>query len=210
LPEISSLNNIQLDAIKEIGNIGTGNAATALSKLLGKVVEMDVPKVELVSIYELSEFYGSPTVPVAAVFVRSEGKFSCSVIFIGSEDGANEMIKMWFSMSFGDFVTDGLPDEMLDSGLAELGNIIIGSFLGAINALIETTFQISVPGVAHDMLGSVLDVVASLFGTVGEYALVISTTLRISGVEDVNMDGNIILLPDPDALELLLRKLQVL
>jgi len=209
LSEISSLNSIQLDAIKEIGNIGTGNAATALSKLLGKVVEMDVPKVELVSIYELSEYYGSPTTPVASVFVRSEGKFSCNVIFIDSEEGANEMVRMWLSVYFGDFAAEGLPDEMMDSGLAELGNIIIGSFLGAINSLIETTFQISVPGVAHDMLGSILDVVAAIFGAFGEYALVISTTLRISGVEDVDMDGNIILLPDPDALELLLRKLQV-
>jgi len=209
LPEISSLSNIQLDAIKEIGNIGTGNAATALSKLLGRVVEMDVPKVELVSIYELSEYYGSSTTPVASVFVRSEGKFSCSIIFINSENGANEMIKMWLKVYFGNFVAEELPDEMLDSGLAELGNIIVGSFLGAINSLIETTFQMSVPGVAHDMLGSILDVVASIFGVMGEYALVISTTLRISGVDSVNMDGNIILLPDPDALELLLRKLQV-
>jgi len=210
LSVISSLNTIQLDAIKEIGNIGTGNAATALSKLLSKVVEMDVPKVELVSIYELSEYYGSPTMPVASVFVRSEGKFSCSVIFIDSEEGANEMVKMWLSVYFGDFAAEALPHDMMDSGLAELGNIIIGSFLGAVNALIETTFHISVPGVAHDMLGSILDVVASMFGVFGEYALVISTTLRISGAEDVNMDGNIILLPDPDALELLLRKLQVL
>ena len=207
---ITSLNSFQLDAIKEVGNIGTGNAATALSKLLGRVVEMDVPKVELVSIYELSEYYGSPTMPVASVFVRSESKFSCSIIFIGTEEGANEMIKMWLGVYFGDFAAEELPAEMFDSGLGELGNIIIGSFLGAINALIETTFQISVPGVARDMLGSILDVVASIFGTFGEYALVISTVLRISGTEDVNMDGNIILLPDPDALELLLRKLQVL
>ena len=207
---ISSLNSIQLDAIKEIGNIGTGNAATALSKLLSRVVEMDVPKVELVSIYELSEYYGSPTMPVASVFVRSDSKFSCSIIFINSEEGANEMVKMWLSVYFGDFAAEELPNEMMDSGLAEIGNIIIGSFLGAINALIETAFQISVPGVAHDMLGSVLDVVAAMFGAFGEIALIISTTLRIGGAEDINMDGNIILLPDPDALELLLRKLQVL
>ena len=210
MAEIQLLTGIQLDAIKEIGNIGTGNAATALSKLLGRVVEMDVPKVEMVSIYELSEYYGSPTTPVASVFVHSEGKFSCSVVFIDSEEGANEMIKMWLRVYFGDFSAEELPVEMMNSGLAELGNVIIGSFLGAINSLIGTTFLISVPGVAHDMLGSILDVVASIFGVMGEYALVVSTTLRISGAKNVNMDGNIILLPDPDALELLLGKLQVL
>jgi len=210
LSRIQSLTSIQLDAIKEIGNIGTGNAATTLSKILGRVVEMDVPKVEMVSIYELSEYYGSPTTPVAAVFVNSEGKFSCSVIFMDSEDGANEMIKMWLSAYYNNFVAEELPEEILDSGFSELGNVIIGSFLGAINDLIGTTHQTSVPGVAHDMLGSILDVVASIFGASGEYALVVSTTLRISGSDRGDMDGNIILIPNPEALELLLRKLQVL
>jgi chemotaxis protein CheC len=210
LSRIPLLTNIQLDAIREIGNIGAGNAATALSKLLGRVVEMDVPKVEMISIYELSEYYGSPTTPVASVFMHSEGKFSCSVVFIDSEIGAKEMIKMWLNVYCGGFTTEDLPDEMLDSGLAELGNVIIGSLLGAINALIGTEFQMSVPGVAHDMLGSILDVVASIFGTMGEYALVVSTTLRISGADSVNTDGNIIFLPNPEALELLLGKLQVL
>ena len=207
---IQSLTATQLDAIKEIGNIGAGNAATSLSKLLDRVVEMDVPKVEMVSIYELSEYYGSPTTPVAAVFIYSEGKFSCSVIFIDSEEGANEMIRMWLEASFNNFTAEELPIEMLDSGLAELGNVIMGSFLGAINEIIGTKYQTSVPGVAHDMLGSILDVVASIFGATGDYALVVSTTLRISGSKSVNMDGNIILLPAPEALELLLGKLQVL
>jgi len=210
LSEIQSLTSIQLDVIKEIGNIGAGNAATALSKILNRVVEMDVPKVDLISIYELSEYYGSPTTPVASVFVHSDGNFSCSVIFIDSESGAKEMINMWLNVYFGDFTTEELPGEMLDSGLAELGNVIIGNFLGAINSIIGTAFQISVPGVAHDMLGSILDVVASIYGYMGEYALVVSTTLRISGIESVNMDGNIILLPNPEALELLLIKLQAL
>ena len=210
MSEIHSLSNIQLDAIKEIGNIGAGNAATALSKILSRVVEMDVPKVDLVSIYELSEFYGSPTTPVASVFVHSDGKFSCSVIFIDSETGAKEMINMWLNVYFGDFAAEELPGDMLDSGLAELGNVIIGSFLGAINDIIKTAFQTSVPGVAHDMLGSILDVVASIYGYMGESALVVNTTLRISGAESVDMDGNIILLPNPEALKLLLNKLMVL
>ena len=211
MSEIPLLNSIQLDAIKEVGNIGTGNAATAISKLLCRVVEMDVPKVEIVSIYELSEYYGSPTMPVASVFVHSEGKFSCSVIFIDSEENAIDMIKIWLNINLGDFPNEELPAEILNSGLAELGNVIIGSFLGAISDLIETTFQISIPGVAHDMLGAILDVVASMYGIMGEYALVVNTTLRINGANrNVNMDGNIILLPDPESLELLLRKLQAL
>lgn len=210
MPSISSLTGVQLDAIKEVGNIGTGNAATALSKLLGTVVEMDVPKAEMVSIYELSEYYGSPTTPVAAVFVRSDGKFSCSMIFLESEEGAAKIIEMWLKTRFEDLDREDLSEEMLDSGFSEIGNIILGSFLNSINMLIETTHQISVPGVAHDMLGAVLDVVTSTFGMLGDYALVVNTTLRLSGADDPAMDGHIVLIPDPDALELLLGKLQVL
>jgi chemotaxis protein CheC len=101
---------------------------------------------------------------------------------------------------------------MTDSALSEVGNIILSSFLNAVNMLIGTEHQISVPGVAHDMLASILDVVASIFGQLGEMALVVNTELRVGGLEDSerNISGNIVMLPDPDALELLLRKLQVL
>lgn len=207
---ISNLTDTQLDAIKEVGNVGTGNAATALSKLLGYVVEMDVPKAEMISIYELSEYYGSPTTPVAAVFLRSEGKFSCSVVFISSEEEASGMVEIWLKSQFGDFAPTPLPDDMLDSGLAEIGNIIIGSFLNSINILIDTDHRMSVPGVAHDMLGAVLDVVSSLFGMMGEVAMVVNTTLRAGEADNVKVDGKIILIPDPESLEILLGKLQVL
>lgn len=208
--DLSSFNYLQLDAIREVGNIGTGNAATALSKLLGRMIDMDVPKAELVSIYELAGHYGDPTELIAAVFVRSLGDFGCSLIFIQKEEGARMMVDLLLRQQFGDAVPPDLPQEISDSALTEVGNIILSSFLNAINLLIGTEHQISVPGVAHDMLSSILDVVASIFGQMGEMALVVNTELRVEGADGAAGSGNIIMLPDPDALELLLRKLQVL
>lgn len=208
--DLSSFNNMQLDAIREVGNIGTGNAATALSKLLGRMIDMDVPKAELVSIYELAEHYGDPTELIAAVFVRSLGDFGCSLIFIQKEEDAKMMVDLLLKQQFGDAVPPDLPQEISDSALTEVGNIILSSFLNAINLLIGTEHQISVPGVAHDMLSSILDVVASIFGQMGEMALVVNTELHVEGTDGATGSGNIIMLPDPDALELLLRKLQVL
>ena len=208
--DLSSFNYLQLDAIREVGNIGTGNAATALSKLLGRMIDMDVPKAELVSIYELAEHYGDPTELIAAVFVRSLGDFGCSLIFIQKEEAARMMVDLLLRQQFGDAVPPDLPQEISDSALTEVGNIILSSFLNAINLLIGTEHQISVPGVAHDMLSSILDVVASIFGQMGEMALVVNTELRVEGADGAAGSGNIIMLPDPDALELLLRKLQVL
>ncbi|MDR1649140.1 MAG: chemotaxis protein CheC [Synergistaceae bacterium] len=209
--DLSSFNHLQLDAIREVGNIGTGNAATALSKLLSCMIDMDVPQADLVSIYSLADYYGNPDTPVAAVFVRSLGDFGCSLIFIQEEEDASLMVDLLLKQQFGQIPPD-FPQEMIDSALSEVGNIILSTFLNAVNLLIGVEHQISVPGVAHDMLASILDVVASIFGQMGEMALVVNTELRVggSGESKRNISGNIVMLPDPDALELLLRKLQVL
>ncbi|MBQ7262585.1 MAG: chemotaxis protein CheC, partial [Synergistaceae bacterium] len=149
--DIASFTDIQLDAIREVGNIGTGNAATALSKLLSCMIDMAVPKVGVVSIYELSQHFGDPDQQIAAVFVRSLGGFGCSLIFIQQEEDAMQMVDLLLKQQFGEGnVPADLPPELSDSALSELGNIILSSFLNAINLLIGTEHQISVPGVAHD------------------------------------------------------------
>jgi chemotaxis protein CheC len=124
------------------------------------------------------------------------------------EEGSKLMVDLLLQQQFGDSVPESLPQEIADSALAEMGNIILSSFLNAINMLIGTKHQISPPGVAHDMLASILDVAVSMFGQMGEMAVLVNTELRVEGAK--NISGNIVLLPDPDALELLLRKLQVL
>ena len=208
--DLGSFNSLQLDAIREMGNIGTGNAATALSKLLSCLIDMDVPTVKLVSIYDLAQHYGEPDEQVAAVFVRSEGGFTCSLIFIQDEEDARMMVELLLKQQFGDALPQDLSQELRDSALSEVGNIILSSVLNAINILLGTQHQISVPGVAHDMLSSILDVVASIFGQMGEMALMVNTELRIGGAGDAAISGNIVMIPDPDALEILLRKLKVL
>ena len=212
MSDMASFTEKQLDAIKEVGNIGTGNAATALSGLLSRMIHMDVPETELVSIYELGEHYGDPMQIVGAVFVRSLGGFQCSLIFIQNEEDAKLMVELLLKQQFGTFIpVDEIPQEMTDSALSEVGNIVLSSFLNAINLLLGTKHQISVPGVAHDMLSSILDVVASIYGQMGETALLVNTELSAEGLEaGRKISGHIILIPDPDSLELLLRKLKVL
>ena len=106
-------------------------------------------------------------------------------------------------------VLEDIPPEMRDSALTEVGNIILSSFLNAINVLMGGTHSISVPGVAHDMMGAILQVIASIFGQTGEYALIVDTTLKVGDIEK-NVSGKVVMLPDPGSLEILFRKLQVL
>ena len=205
----SSLSNMQLDALREVGNIGAGNAATALSIMLSSPVDMDVPKAEPVSIYELASYYGDPLEMVSAVFVRSEGEFTCSLIFIQNEGEGSRLVDLLIGKQMAGMDPADVPEEMKDSALTEVGNIILSSFLNAINVLIGGAHSISVPGLAHDMLGSILDVVASIYGQFGEYALIVDTSLKI-GDEDGGVSGKVIMLPDPGSFEVLLGKLQVL
>ena len=212
MEDIASFNSLQLDAIREVGNIGTGNAATALSGLLSRMIQMNVPETEMVSIYELGGHYGDPEQIVGAVFVRSLGGFQCSLIFIQNEEDADLMVEMLLKQQFGTYIPAGeIPQDMKDSALSEVGNIVLSSFLNAINVLLGTQHQISVPGVAHDMLSSILDVVASIYGQMGETALLVNTELRVEGLEEGRrIAGHIILIPDPDALGMLLEKLKVM
>lgn len=207
--DFANFSHIQLDALREVGNIGAGNAATALSVMLARPVDMDVPKAEVVSIYDLADYYGDPLTLISAVFVRSEGDFTCSLIFIQDEAEGRKLVELLIDHQMGGMFEGEIPEDMRDSALTEVGNIILSSFLNAINVLMGGTHSISVPGVAHDMLGSIVDVVASIFGQYGEYALIVDTTLKLENIEG-GVSGKVILLPDPGSIEVLLGKLQVL
>ena len=200
--------NIHMDAIREVGNIGTGNAATALSKLLGRSVDMDVPVAELVSVYDVAAHYGSPETPVCAVLIRTEAQFSCSLIFMTGDEYAALLADLITPMDIS-----GMDEEarahIRDSAISEQGNIILGAFLNALSQITGWTLPTTTPAVAHDMLGSLMDLVASMFGVMGESAMLVKTNLHIRGLEK-DIGGAVIMVPDPGSLETLLSKLGVL
>ncbi|MCL2683796.1 MAG: chemotaxis protein CheC [Synergistaceae bacterium] len=200
--------NIHMDAIREVGNIGTGSAATALSKLLGRFVNMDVPVAELVSIYDVAAHYGSPDTPVCAVLIRTEGQFTCSLLFMLEEEHAAILADLMIPMSISG-MDDATRMQIRDSAIAEQGNIILGAFMNSLSQITEWTLPTTTPAVAHDMLGSLMDLVATMFGVMGESAMLVKTNLHIKELEE-DIGGSIILVPDPGSLETLLSKLGVL
>jgi chemotaxis protein CheC len=206
--DFDSFNSIQMDAIREVGNIGAGNAATALSKLLGRVVDMDVPVAELVSVYEIANHYGSPEDLACGVLIRADGEFSCNIIFLMYEEEASTLADLLISMDLSS-MEEEVRMQIRDSALAEVGNIILGAFLNALSSMTGWALPVSVPAVAHDMLGSIMDVVAAMFGIMGDTALLVKTTLKIQD-SDAEARGMVIMVPDPGSLEVLLKRLGVL
>jgi chemotaxis protein CheC len=200
--------NIHMDAIREVGNIGTGNAATALSRLLGRVVDMDVPIAELVPIYDVAAHYGSPETHVCAVLVRTEGQFSCSLIFMIEEEKAAILADLIIPMDISG-MDEETRGQIRDSAMSEQGNIILGAFLNALSQITGWTLPTTTPAVAHDMLGSIMDIVASMFGIIGESAMLVKTNLHVKELDE-DLGGTVIMIPDPGSLEALLSKLGVL
>jgi chemotaxis protein CheC len=142
------LSTLQLDAIREVGNIGAGNAATALSQLLGRTVDMEVPVADLVSIYDIPFRYGSPESQVCAILIRVEGDFSCNLIFVMEEAE---------DRTFGPVALHGHQrhgsDVKIQMRTAPLrGRNKIRAFLNAISMMTDTSFGLGA-FVAHECSG---------------------------------------------------------
>jgi chemotaxis protein CheC len=214
LLDLNSLNQMHLDAIREIGNIGAGHAATAISEMLGCVVEIDIPKAELVSIYELDSYYGDPSAGYTAVFASSDNDKPFNFMLLIKEADAGKIVGMLMAKQFGmEMDASSMPSDMLESALGETGNILLGSFLNSVNGLLGISSGITTPSVTHDTLGSILSFVSAMFGQYGDVALVTKTQLNVlpagQGLSE-SIDANILLATEPDALEMLLMKLGVI
>ncbi|GHS95580.1 chemotaxis protein CheC [Synergistales bacterium] len=215
--DIKTLNASHLDAIREIGNIGAGHAATALSTMLGCPVEIDIPKAELVSIYELDSYYDNADADYCAVFASSDNDGPFNFMLLIKNDEVADIVTLLVAKQFGmqmDFAS--MPEDMVESALGEIGNILLGSFLNSVNTLLGMTSGISTPSVSRDMLGSILSVVATMYGQYGDVALVTKSNLNVmpEGPEGEKqkkeLDASILIACEPKALEALLKRLGIL
>jgi len=195
------LKKLQEDLLKEIANIGTGNAATALSQLVGKRVEVSIPKAEVLPFDELPTHFGNPETPVCAILSTCYTNLDIHLVMILSEEDAfqlSEMLMGQISIS-----PDGdLYEALVESALAEAGNIVLGAFLNAMGDFLNLELHPDVPSLAFDMLGSVLDILVSIFGEVGDTAFLLNTSLSFPELESMDhFSGKILMVPAPGTFE---------
>lgn len=203
-----SLTNFQLDTLKEVGNIGSGNAATALSQLLNKKIDMHVPSVRIVGYDEMMDLVGGPDELITAVFFRIEGEAPGNMFFVLSPKEANSFVQQLTGIT--DFsVTDNASDEMALSALQEIGNILAGSYLSALSDFIDILLQPSVPILTIDMAGAILTEGLFELSQVSDYAIVIDTIIDDHLDDNDPIKGHFFLLPDPVAFDKIFDKLGV-
>lgn len=200
------LSPIQLDALREVGNVGAGNAATALSTLLGHRIDMTVPAVSVLPIAAVAELLGGDEAIVVGVYFRISGDAPGNMLFVMDEVSSRQLVSILMdNANLRPGVTGGF-DELSISALMEIGNILGSSYLGALMAMTNLSLRISVPALACDMSQAVLNIGLIQYGQVGDSALVIETAFH---------DGNSVVrshfffIPDPDSFGLILSSLGV-
>ncbi|BAB06153.1 chemotaxis protein CheC [Halalkalibacterium halodurans] len=205
MENLSELQAFHLDILKEIGNIGAGNAATALSQLLQKTIDMNVPNVHIVSFQELTEWIGGPEEVVAATFLRIEGDAPGSMFFLATLEEAKGMVAQLTGASRSSL--EGEMDDLSMSALKELGNILAGSYLSALADFTKLKLYPSVPGLSIDMIGAILNYGLIPLSQIGDEAIVIDTQISEEG--ERRGAGHFFLLPDPESFDVMFSSLGV-
>lgn len=199
-----NLSSLQLDALREVGNVGAGNAATALSQIINRKIDMTVPQVAIMPLGDVPDVVGGPEIMVAGVYLRVFGPAPSSILFLLPRESAFTLVDMLMGRERG--LTDHL-DQMDESALLEIGNILAGAYLNALSFFTKFTLLPSIPALAMDMAGAILSVILSQLGQMGDHALVIETEFSTEG--DGGVKGHFFLIPDPGSLGTILSAIGV-
>lgn len=203
------ITSLHLDVLKEIGNIGAAHAATALSNLLAKKIDMRVPKVEMVSFNDMMEHAGGSENVVVGIFLRIEGDVEGSMFFILPIEQANRFIRRLIHDESFDFKNPPVSEIGL-SAMQEMGNILSGSYLSALSDFTNLKIYPTVPGLSVDMFGAIISIGLIELSHVGDNVIVINTSIFEDEVEDhETVRGHFFLLPDPDSFEAIFKALGV-
>lgn len=204
------ITDMHLDVLKEIGNIGAAHAATSLSQLLGRKIDMLVPKVNLVSFDEMFDLAGGAEKIVAGIYLRIQGDLSGSMFFVLPIDSANQFIRRLIGDA--DFDFHSVPiSEIGISAMQELGNILSGSYLSALSDFTGLKIHPTVPALSVDMVGAIVSFGLIEVSHYSDEVIVIDTRINEEGEDgSSSVDGHFFLLPDPESYLTIFRSLGVL
>lgn len=199
----SHYSSLEVDALREAGNIGVGRAATVLSQILAARVEMAVPRAEIREVWDALELAGGAEQLVAALYLRFGGQWKGSLILFFDEEAVESLLSRMLCRPVSPLLE---LNELEKSALEELGNMLLANFLAALSELSGLYIRPKVPSLALDMAGAILQEIMAQTGQKSDRALLITTELVES---EGGARGHILILPDARQLEVLLTALGV-
>ncbi|WP_027399713.1 chemotaxis protein CheC [Anaerovorax odorimutans] len=197
------LNFTQIDVLREIGNIGSGNAATALSGVVNKRINMSVTDVKILDYNDAMDMVGGPELIVAGVIVKLSGDMEGIMLYLGKLEFINMVLE---SISLDPVESYDELSELELSSVTEIGNILISSYMNAIASLADINIKLSVPAIAVNMAGAILSVPMVEYSYTANKIMIIDANFMFDGKE---ICSDLILVPDINSLSFLLKKLGV-
>ncbi len=195
------LNNMQVDMLREIANIGTGNAATSLAAMLQRTINIQVPRISFLDYDAVTRELGGPESLMVGMMLTLSQDISGMMMFLMKEEFAHMILNSLLGQSFASFTE---VDEMGLSAMQEIGNIMAASYVNAISQISGMTIEISPPDICIDMVGSILSVPAIHFANISDKVIFIEDEFEGGGNDE---SSNILLIPDVDSLDRLISKL---
>ena len=170
IKNLDELTSMEIDTLREIGSIGTGNAATALGQLLGREVRITLPEVRIMGYNEAIEWIGGPEAVTAGVLVGMGGQMSGIMLSVQQMGFINLVLESMLSESISDYME---LNELRQSALIEVGNIMISTFINALSGLSGISVDLTVPAFTVDMQGAILSVPMAVYGGMSDYLMTI-------------------------------------
>ena len=203
IKNFEQLTSLEIDTLREIGSIGTGNAATALSQMLGKEVRITMPEVRIMGYNEAIEWIGGPEAVTAGVLVKMSGDVGGIMLSVQKLELINFILETMLDQGIRGYEE---LQELQQSALIEVGNIMISAFVTALSGLAGININLTVPAFAVDMQGAILTVPMAEYGGMSDYLMTIGGNFVCNGQE---IPSHLLLSPDRRSLDFLLRKLGV-
>lgn len=198
---LTRLNEQQLDALREISNVGMGHAASALSQLTGKTIHLEVPRVLVTDTANLRAFMGDTERPVVGIYLRMLGNAQGNILMVFPRENAIRILEQLLPQKVSGI--EPLSDLEL-SALTEVGNILASAYLNALGEMLRMTLIPSVPHLCIDSVGRLIDNALAEFGPVGGLTLMLDTEFFS---KDERVSGQFYLLPAHSSLEVILTAL---
>ena len=204
MEELQSLKALQLDALREVANIGAGHAATALSQMIGGTIMISVPRINIQRLEDVAPLVADPDEPVAAVLLHILGDLSGRTLLVFPKSAAVELAAMMLRRPN----TTGELGELEQSAIKEAGNILSSAYMNALSEFMGMLLLPSPPALAIDMSAAVLTTAYLQFGTNKDYVFCVESDFMLKD-ESRKLSGFFLLLPDPASLQAILKAIRV-
>lgn len=204
LNKYEDLSDIHLDVLREIGNIGSGNAATSLSSMLDRPINIDVPKVRILDYNQVVEALGGPENMIVGLLLMLAGEVEGMIMFLLEQNFAKMTLSALLGENYEEFMDE--EGEMGNSAMKEVGNIMAAAYVNAISTMSGMSISISTPDICTDMCGAIVNAPAVYYANISDKIIFIEN--KMSSDEE-HSNGYVLMIPDVESLQKIMTNLGI-